>query len=71
MYCRPMYSVFTIDIVAYAYTHCFKITQNVEFEFWHFPPIFVQLQMICLVTLFDRIFNKETIFAFFARNIVK
>ena len=45
MYCRPMYSVFTIDIVAYAYTHCFKITQNVEFEFWHFPPIFFLLKL--------------------------
>ena len=21
-------------------THCLKITQNVAFEFWHFPPIF-------------------------------
>ena len=49
-----MYSVFTIDIVAYAYTHCFKITQNVEFEFWHFPPIFVLLKLTCLVTMFDR-----------------
>ena len=49
-----MYSVFTIDIVAYAYTHCFKITQNVEFEFWHFPPIFVLLKLTCLVTLIDR-----------------
>ena len=24
------------------------------FEFWHFPPIFVLLKLICLVTLFDR-----------------
>ena len=23
-------------------------------KFWHFPPIFVQLKMTCLVTLFDR-----------------
>ena len=22
---------------------CLKITQNVTFEFWHFPPIFVLL----------------------------
>ena len=34
--------------------HCLKITQNVTFEFWHFPPIFVPLKMTCLVTLFDR-----------------
>ena len=34
-----------------------KITQNVEFEFWHFgifSPIFVLLKVTCLVTLFDR-----------------
>ena len=35
-------------------THCLKITQNVAFEFWHFPPIFVLLKLTCLVTLFDR-----------------
>ena len=35
-------------------SHCLKITQNVEFEFWHLPPIFVLLQLTCLVTLFDR-----------------
>ena len=34
--------------------HCLKITQNVAFEFWHFPPIFVLLKLTCLVTLFDR-----------------
>ena len=34
--------------------HCLKITQNVAFEFWHFPPIFVLLKVTCLVTLFDR-----------------
>ena len=33
---------------------CLKITQNVPFEFWHFPPIFVFLKLTCLVTLFDR-----------------
>ena len=33
---------------------CLKITQNVAFEFWHFPPIFVLLKVTCLVTLFDR-----------------
>ena len=31
--------------------HCLKITQNVAFEFWHFPPIFVLLKLTCLVTL--------------------
>ena len=35
-------------------THCLKITQNVAFEYWHFPPIFVLLKLTCLVTLFDR-----------------
>ena len=34
--------------------HCLKITQNVAFEFWHFPPIFVLFKLTCLVTLFDR-----------------
>ena len=34
--------------------HCLKITQNVAFEFWHFPSIFVLLKLNCLVTLFDR-----------------
>ena len=24
------------------------------FKLWHFPPIFVQLKLACLVTLFDR-----------------
>ena len=33
---------------------CLKITQNVAFAFWHFPPIFVLLKLTCLVTLFDR-----------------
>ena len=31
------------------------------FQFWHFPPIFVLLQLTCLVTLFDRkleVFNN-------------
>ena len=32
---------------------CLKITENVAFEFWHFPPIFVLLKLTCLVTLFD------------------
>ena len=30
-----------------------KIAQNVAFEFWHFPPIFILLILTCLVTLFD------------------
>ena len=32
---------------------CLKISKNVSFEFWHFPPIFVLLKLTCLVTLFD------------------
>ena len=35
-------------------SHCLKITQNVAFEFRHFPPIFVLLKLTYLVTLFDR-----------------
>ena len=31
-----------------------KMTQNVAFDFWHFPPIFVLSKMTCLVTLFER-----------------
>ena len=31
---------------------CLKINQNVAFQFWLFPPIFVQLELTCLVTLF-------------------
>ena len=34
--------------------HCLKITQNVAFAFWHFPPIIVLSKLTCLVTLFDR-----------------
>ena len=41
-------------IFTYMYSHCLQITQNVAFEFWHFPPIFVLLKLTCLVTLFDR-----------------
>ena len=50
---------------------CSKITQNVAFEVWHFPPIFVLLKLTCLVTLFDRklqVFKnspKWTIFGIF------
>ena len=34
--------------------HSLKITQNVAFEFWHFPPIFFLLKVTCLVSLFER-----------------
>ena len=30
-----------------------KMFENYAFEFWHFPPIFGQLKVTCLVTLFD------------------
>ena len=40
------------------FTHCLKITLNVSFEFWHFPPFFVLLKLTCLVTLFDRKLQK-------------
>ena len=57
-----------------AVSHWLKITQNVAFEnsyFRHFPPIFLQLKLTGLVTLFDRkllVFRnspKWTIFGFF------
>ena len=34
--------------------HCLKNTQDVPSKFWHFLPIFVELKLTCLVTLFDR-----------------
>ena len=42
------------SVVIFGNSHCLKITQNVAFEFCHFPPIFVLLKVTCLVTLFDR-----------------
>ena len=38
----------------FPFSHCLKITQNVAFEFWQFPPIFFLLKLTCLVTLFVR-----------------
>ena len=37
--------------------HCLKITQNVSLNFWlwHFPPFFILLKLIYLVTLFDNL----------------
>ena len=52
-------------------SHWLKITQNIAFEFWHFPPILVLLKLTYLVTLFDRklqVFKnspKWTIFGIF------
>ena len=49
--------------------HCLKFTQNVAFEFWYFPPIFVLLKLTCLVTLFDRklqVFKNSPIGPFLA-----
>ena len=46
--------------------HCLKITRNVPLEFLHFPLIFAQLKLTCLVTLFDiqNVYNAR-----FARNV--
>ena len=47
--------------------HCLKITQDVP-SFWHFLPIFVELKLTCLVTLFDRklhLFKKVAKFSIF------
>ena len=52
---------FTCEADAGTVPHCLKITQNVVFEFWRFPPIFVVLKLTCLVTLFDcklQVFKK-------------
>ena len=41
-------------IVTFVQFHIvWKINQNVSFQFWYFPPIFVLLKLSCLVTLFD------------------
>ena len=45
---------FCSSTLVYTSSQCLKITQNVAFEFWHFPSIFVLLKRTCLVTLFDR-----------------
>ena len=51
------------------------ITQNIAFEFWRFPPIFVLLKVTCLVTLFDcklKIFKnspKWTIFGILNKDL--
>ena len=64
-------SYFLCKIENSTFAHCLKITQNIAFEFWHFPPIFVLLKLTCLVTLFDRklqVFKnspKWTIFGIF------
>ena len=41
-------------LVFYASFSVSKGLQNVAFEIWQFPPIFVLLKLTCLVTLFDR-----------------
>ena len=39
------------------------------FEFWHFPSIFVLLELTCLVTLFDFLSTQNVNVARFARNV--
>ena len=41
-----------IKIIQKPYLFIFEF--SLFWKFWHFPPIFVQLKMTCLVTLFDR-----------------
>ena len=57
-----------IWILAFSINFClFKIEQSgntvwqvsFHFHFWHFPSIFVQLKVTCLVTLFDRKLNSQ------------
>ena len=57
--------------MSWAQPHSLKITQSVAFEFLYFgyPPIFVLLQLTCLVTLFDRklqVFKNSPMDHFFA-----
>ena len=61
--CHSVLNPPKVNLTAWKGTHCLKITQNVAFEFWHFPPIFVLLKLTCLVTLFDS--PKLTIFGIF------
>ena len=59
------------NVSFYICSHCLKITQNVAFVFWHFPPFFVSLKLNCLVSLIDHkleVFKnspKWTIFGIF------
>jgi len=48
------------DVLTGTIAPCLKITQNVAFEFGHFPSIFVLLKVTCLVTLFDRKLQVKT-----------
>ena len=49
-------------------THCLKTSKIVSFVFWfwHFPSIFVLLKLACLVTPFDRKFQKSPNWPFLA-----
>ena len=41
------------SFINWRFAHCLKISQNVAFQFWHFPLIFDLLKLTCLVTLYD------------------
>ena len=48
-----------------SHCHIYQIVGNYpkcsNFEYWHFPPIFVRSKVTCLVTLFD---SKLQVFIF-------
>ena len=49
---------------------CLKITQDVVFEFWHFPPIFILLKVTLKVGIFDNFLSTQNVnIARFARNV--
>ena len=57
IFCKLFFKVFFVrhhSVCNLTIIFGLKITQNVTFEFWHFPPIFDLLKLNCLVTLFDR-----------------
>ena len=41
------------SFINWRFAHCLKISQNVAFQFWHFPLIFDLLKLTCLVTMYD------------------
>ena len=46
-----------------------KITQNIVFEFWHFPLIFVLLKVVTLVTLIDQEIQVNDTFPLFSNTV--
>ena len=49
----------------YKATPLFRPRTHVLLEFWHIPPIFVQIRLECLVILFDRNLQLAIFFSIF------